>query len=89
MTRKSYRPAGIAALAIGLLASASPVPAYADHQIYPPDWNTPTTVMAPVLYQFVPGGSRLHVMPPGTTAPAASPPSAGASAAVGQSARPQ
>lgn len=70
MTRRSHRPEWIAMLAIGMLAAASLAPARADHQIYPPGWNTPATATAPVLYQFVVGGSRLHRVPPGTTAPA-------------------
>jgi hypothetical protein len=65
MTRRSLRPERIAILAIGMLAAASLAPARADHEI-----NTPATATAPVLYQFVPGGSHLHRMPQGTTAPA-------------------
>ena len=82
MHRSSYRAARIPALAIGILAFASLVPALADHQIYPPGWNTPATATAPVAYQFVPGGSRLHVMPPGTTAPTSIAAPAGGRAAV-------
>jgi hypothetical protein len=70
MTYRSHRPERIALLAIGMLAAASLAPARADHQLYPPGWNTPATATAPVLYQFVPGGSHLHRMPQGTTAPA-------------------
>ena len=69
MTRRSHRPERIALCAIGMLAVASLAPARADHQIYPPGWNTPATATAPVLYQFVAGGSRLHRAPQGTTAP--------------------
>lgn len=70
MTPGLPRPARVAALAIGLLTLASIGPANADHQVYPPGWNSPATATATVLYQFVPGGSRMHRMPPGTTAPA-------------------
>jgi hypothetical protein len=70
----------IALLAIGMLAAASLAPAKADHQIYPPGWNKPATATAPVLYQFVAGGSRQHWAPPGATAPTY------AGALVGQSA---
>ena len=70
MYRSSHRLATLPMLAIGFLACTSIVSARADHQIYPPGWNVPATATAPVLYQFVPGGSRLHVMPAGTTAPA-------------------
>ena len=80
MTRRSHRPESVALLAIGMLAAASLAPAKADHQIYPPGWNKPATATAPVLYQFVAGGSRLHWAPPGTTAPTY------AGASVGQSA---
>jgi hypothetical protein len=83
MTRRSYRPERIAMLAIGMLAAASLVPARADHQIYPPGWNTPATATAPVLYQFVAGGSRLHRAPLGAIAPTWSRASVGQSAASG------
>ena len=89
MTRESSRPARIFALAIGLLAAASLVPAHADHQVYPSGWNTPATATATVLYQFVPGGSRLHRMPPGTTAPAWAATPANNQAAASRSAQPQ
>jgi hypothetical protein len=79
MTTRSLRPERIAILAIGLLAAAALVPAKADHQIYPPSWNKPATATAPVLYQFVAGGSRMHRAPAGTTAPTYT------GAAVGQS----
>ena len=69
MTRRSHRPERIAILAIGLLAAAALTPAMADHQIYPPGWNKPATGTAPVLYQFVTGGSRMHNAGPGATAP--------------------
>jgi len=69
MTRRSHRPKSVALLAIGMLAAASLAPAKADHQIYPPGWNKPATATAPVLYQFVAGGSRLHWAPPGAIAP--------------------
>ena len=69
MTRRSHRPERIALLAIGVLAAAALTPALADHQLYPPGWNKPATGTAPVLYQFVAGGSRLHNAPVGTTAP--------------------
>ena len=69
MISRLRRPQGIAALAIVMLAGASLVPARADHQIYPPGWNAPAAATAPVLYQFVAGGSRMHRAPPGTVAP--------------------
>ena len=85
MTYRSHRPERIALLAIGILAAASLAPARADHQVYPPGWNTPATATAPVLYQFVVGGSRLHRAPPGTTAPTAAVTSIGQSTASGTS----
>ncbi len=90
MTRRSHRLERIAMLAIGVLAMASVAPAWADHQVYPPGWNTPATATAPVLYQFIAGGSRLHRMPPGTTAPASSGNSVGQSrGSSGNSAQPR
>ncbi len=90
MMSRSHRPERIAILAIGMLTAASLAPARADHQIYPPGWNTPATATAPVLYQFVAGGSRLHRMPPGTTAPTWMGTSVGQSAGSGtKSSQPQ
>jgi hypothetical protein len=62
---------GAAALAAVVLASA-PTLAYAGHNPYPPGWNTPTTPSGLILYQFVPGGERYHVVKP-ATAQSASP----------------
>ena len=71
MTRRSLRPERIALLAIGILATASLAPARADHQTYPPGWNKPAPAVAPVVYQFVPGGGGVrHRVPDGTLAPA-------------------
>lgn len=90
MARRSHRLERIAVLAIGVLAMASVAPAWADHQVYPPGWNKPATATAPVLYQFIAGGSRLHRMPPGTTALASPGNSAGQSqGSSGNSAQPQ
>ena len=83
MIRRSHRPERIALCAIGMLAVAALAPARADHQIYPPGWNTPATATAPVLYQFVAGGSRLHRAPQGATAPTWTRASVGQSAAIG------
>ena len=85
MTRRSYRSEKIAILALGMLAAASVAPARADHQLYPPGWNTPATATAPVLYQFVPGGNRLHRAPPGTTAPTSAGTSVGRFVVTGSS----
>jgi len=89
MTRRSHRPGRIAMLAIGMLAAASLAPARADHQIYPPGWNMPATATAPVLYEFVAGGSRLHRAPQGATAPTWVRASVGQSAASGSNSSPQ
>jgi len=56
---------GVLALATTLVAAA-PSLANAGHNLYPPGWDKPQAT-GPVLYQFVPGGERYHVVKPATT----------------------
>ena len=49
------------------LVAAAPTLANASHNPYPPGWNTSTQPSGQVLYQFVPGGERYHVVKPATT----------------------
>jgi hypothetical protein len=57
----TFRTAAIAAFLAG-----APTLASANHELYPPGWNTPSQP-GPLLFQFVPGGSRYHVVKPATT----------------------
>ena len=69
MMRALYGSRRIAAIAIGILVATgflAPAPAQANHRVYPPGWNKPATTTGPTLYEFSPGGSRLHRVPSGT-----------------------
>ena len=63
---RSFSAVGVLALAATLVAAA-PGLANAGHKIYPPGWNTPTKPTGQILYQFVPGGERYHVVMSATT----------------------
>jgi len=66
MTR-TYRLASTFRMAaVAVVLAAAPTLASANHDLYPPGWNTPSQP-GPVLFQFVPGGSRYHVVKPATT----------------------
>ena len=60
---RSFSAVGVLAFAATLVAAA-PGLANAGHKIYPPGWNTPTKLTSQILYRFVPGGERYHVVPP-------------------------
>ena len=61
-----FSAVGVLAFA-ATLAAAAPGIANAGHKVYPPGWNTPTKPTGQILYQFVPGGERYHVVKPATT----------------------
>ena len=63
---RSVSAVAVLAFAVTLVAAA-PGLANAGHKIYPPGWNTPTKPTGRILYQFVPGGERYHVVKPATT----------------------
>ena len=63
---RSFSAAGAIALAATLVAAA-PSLANAAHNPYPRGWNTPSQSSGQILYQFVPGGERYHVVAPATT----------------------
>ena len=52
--------------AVAVVLAAAPTLASASHDVYPPGWNTSTPPSGQILYQFVPGGSRYHVVKPAT-----------------------
>jgi hypothetical protein len=62
---RSFSAMGLLALAASFVAAA-PSLANASHNLYPSGWekSQPT---GPVLYQFVPGGERYHVVTSATT----------------------
>jgi hypothetical protein len=63
---RNFSVAGALAVAVALVAAA-PTLANAGHNVYPPGWDTPTQPSGKVLYQFLPGGDRYHVVAPATT----------------------
>jgi hypothetical protein len=64
---RTYRLVGtFRTTAIAAFLAGAPTLASANHELYPPGWNTPSQP-GPLLFQFVPGGSRYHVVKPATT----------------------
>jgi len=58
-SRRLVHQAGIAALAITVLGATASVAGA--HPTYPPGWNQSQSTPA-TIYQFVPGGNRMHVV---------------------------
>jgi hypothetical protein len=71
---RSFSAVGAIALAATVLAAVPTLAnardndlANASHGAYPTSADTSTQPSGPVLYQFVPGGERYHVVTPATT----------------------